>query len=198
MRRTSKMLSFALGLGMVVAGAGCNREMKQARNDQPATGSADRDMDRNAADRVSNPISSADRDFMHKAAVGGITEVQLGQIAQQKGRSEAVKDFGRKLVDDHTAANNKLKGIAADLNVSLPTDLDSEHQKVVDKYSRMAAGAKFDREFMKDAAEDHQKDIKEFETESGSGGNDRVKSFAADTLPTLREHLQMARNGQHK
>jgi putative membrane protein len=189
MQRKSNVAYFALAIGIAVAGAGCSRDNTVARNDQPVTGSAD---------RVGVPVAAADRDFMTEAAQGGMTEVQLGQIAQEKGRSQAVKDFGKRLVEDHTTANNKLKAIAAYLGVTLPAALDSKHQEMVYKFAKMTGDAKFDREFMAHAIDDHKKDISEFEKASANAQNDRLKAFATETLPTLREHLQIAQAGPRK
>lgn len=190
MNRRTAMASFALALGATAVGVGCGSGHTSAQNNPPATGSADR--------VAMNPVGSTDREFMTEAAMGGMTEVELGRIAQDKGRSPAVKTFGKKLVDDHSAAGEKLKAIAADVGVTLPSSLDTKHQDMVDKFAKMPAGAKFDNEFMKDAVADHQKDIEDFQKAASNAQNDRVKSFAADTLPTLREHLRMAQSGRHR
>src|SRR5690349_6500720 len=94
--------SFVFGLAMVVGGAGCGNDRTTMASNNPTTagqGSADRTADRTAGANV----SPADREFMEKAALGGMTEVQLGRLAQEKGASQAIKDYGKTLVDDHTA-----------------------------------------------------------------------------------------------
>jgi putative membrane protein len=136
-------------------------------------------------------LSAADRQFVMKAAEGGMAEVELGRLAASKGTDPDVKAFGQRMVDDHSKANDKLKTIATEEGVTLPTALKGEMKAMHDKLSK-ASGAEFDKMYMSHMVKDHQKDVKEFEKESTSGKDTDVKQFAADTLPTLREHLQMA------
>ncbi len=140
---------------------------------------------------VSSAPSSSDREFMMKAAIGGMEEVELGRLATQKAASPDVKQFGQRMVDDHSKANSELMGLAARKAVSLPTALDKQHQDDVDKLSKLS-GAAFDREYMSMMVKDHQEDVAEFEREAASGADTDVKQWAERTLPTLRQHLQMA------
>jgi putative membrane protein len=137
-------------------------------------------------------MTSQDRDFVMDAAMGGLEEVELGQIAAQKGTSEAVKQFGQRMVDDHSKANTELMTLAQSKGITLPTALDEKHQKDVTKLSALS-GAEFDRAYSKMMLSDHTKDVSEFEKESTKGTDPDLKAFAAKTLPTLHEHLQMAR-----
>jgi putative membrane protein len=140
---------------------------------------------------ASNPVSSGDRDFMTKAAVGGMEEVELGRMAAQKGTSNDVKQFGQRMVDDHSRANSELQSLASQKNVTLPTALDQRHQDDVDRLSKMS-GAAFDREYMSMMVKDHTEDVAEFERAAASGEDADVRSWASRTVPTLRQHLQMA------
>lgn len=137
-------------------------------------------------------LSSHDRDFLMDAAIGGLEEVELGQIAAQKGTSEAVKQFGQRMVDDHSKANQELMTLAQSKGITLPTALDEKHQKDVTKLSALS-GAEFDRAYSKMMLSDHTKDVSEFEKQSTKGTDADLKAFAAKTLPTLQEHLQLAR-----
>ena len=139
----------------------------------------------------SNVLSSADRDFMTKAAVGGMEEVTLGRLTTQKGTNADVKAFGQRMVDDHSRAGNELNSLAAQKNVTLPTALDQEHQADVDKLSKLS-GAPFDRENMSMMVKDHVEDVSEFERAAATGSDNDVKAWAGRTVPTLRQHLQMA------
>jgi putative membrane protein len=136
-------------------------------------------------------LSAADRQFVLEAAAGGMAEVELGRLAASKGTDPDVKAFGQRMVDDHSKANDKLKAIATEEGVTLPTALKGEMKAMHAKLSK-ASGAAFDKMYMSHMVKDHQKDVKEFEKESSSGKDMDVKQFATDTLPTLREHLQMA------
>ena len=138
------------------------------------------------------PANESDSQFAMKAAQGGVAEVQMGQLAESKGTSEAVKEFGKRMVNDHSKANEQLKQIAQQENVDLPTDMNKSDQATYDRLSKLS-GAEFDREYAKLMVKDHEKDVAEFQRESRIGKDDSIKNFAAQTLPTLQEHLQLAR-----
>lgn len=133
-----------------------------------------------------------DKKFAKEAAMGGLMDVELGKVATQKASSDAVKQFGQRMVDDHTKANDELKQVASQENMTLPTTLDKKHQEMVDKMSAMS-GPAFDKAYMKDMVKDHEKDVKEFQNESQNGTDPNIKSFATKTLPTLQSHLESAK-----
>ena len=137
-------------------------------------------------------MTSQDHEFIMDAAMGGLEEVELGRIAAQKGMSDAVKQFGQRMVDDHSKANSELMSLASSKGITLPTALDEKHQKDVTKLSAMS-GAEFDRAYSKMMLSDHNKDVSEFEKQSTKGTDPDLKAFASKTLPTLQEHLQMAK-----
>jgi putative membrane protein len=138
-------------------------------------------------------LSAEDRRFMMEAAAGGLMEVELGRMAAQKASSADVKSFGQRMVTDHGQANQRLMQIAAQKNVTLPTTLPADKRKDMDKLSALS-GAEFDKMYMSHMLKDHKKDISEFEKASNNGRDSSVKSFAQTTLPTLREHMQMAQS----
>jgi len=135
--------------------------------------------------------TNGDSQFVQKASAGGMAEVKLGELAKQKGNSSAVKEFGSRMVTDHTQANDKLKSIAMGEGISAATSLEQKDQALYDKLSAMA-GAQFDEAYIDAMIKDHREDIAEFEKEAKSGQNAKIKQFAMDTLPTLRDHLKMA------
>jgi len=137
-------------------------------------------------------MRSRDRDFLMDAAMGGLMEVELGRVAAQQGSSDAIKQFGQRMVDDHGKANTELMTLASSKGITLPTSIDDKHREQVTKLSSMT-GADFDRAYAKMMLKDHEKDVSEFEKESMKGGDADVKAFASKTLPTLQEHLTMAR-----
>ena len=140
-------------------------------------------------------LKASDRKFVTKAAEGGIAELQLGKLALQKASNDQVKQFGQRMVTDHGSANEKLKAVASNKGVSLPAQMDASAQKEYDKLSKLS-GAQFDRAYMDAMVSDHKKDVSEFRSESRSGADNDIKSFAASTLPTLQQHLQMAQSAQ--
>jgi putative membrane protein len=137
-------------------------------------------------------LAQNDTTFAKEAAIGGMTEVQLGQLAVQKGQNQKVKEFGQKMVDDHSKANDKLKEVAAKDNITLPSQLDAKHQATVDRFAKMN-GTEFDRAYVRDMVQDHEQDVAKFQQEANSGSNKDLKNFASETLPTLQEHLRMAK-----
>jgi len=138
-----------------------------------------------------NRLGSADHSWVMKAAVGGMAEVELGKLAQSQGSSDAVKQFGKRMVDDHSKANDELSQIASRKGITLPTSLDAKHQATRDRLSKLS-GAAFDRAYMDDMVKDHREDVAEFKKEASNGQDADLKAFASKTVPTLEDHLKMA------
>jgi len=130
--------------------------------------------------------------FAADAAQGGMTEVELGRLAVQRGTDPSVKEFGQRMIADHTRANNELKAIAARKNIELPSDLSSSQKSTIEKLSKLS-GAEFDKEYMSNMVKDHEEDVEEFETQANKGTDPEIKAFAGKALPTLQSHLQVAR-----
>lgn len=148
----------------------------------------------NANNNVSGNVSS---DFMMKAAQGGMAEVEVGKLAASKGANADVKQFGQKMVTDHSKANDELKALAAKKNFTLPADVNAEQKAMADKLSKLS-GAEFDKEYVDGMVKDHEKDVADFQKEADSGTDADVKAFAAKTLPTLKSHLEMIKSIQSK
>lgn len=144
-----------------------------------------------AASQALAAPSSSDKTFAEKAAQGGVAEVQVGQLAQQKSASPQVKQFGQVLVNDHMKANQELQQIAQQENITLPSQPDPEDQKEGQKLQSLS-GADFDRELVQNEIADHKKDIAEFQKEAQSSSDPGLKDFAQRTIPVLQKHLQMA------
>lgn len=136
-------------------------------------------------------LSPADKDFMKTAAEGGLAEVELGHLAADKAATTQVKQFGDRMVRDHSEANEKLKDIAQGLGVSVPDHMSAMDYAEKTKLSAIL-GDHFDRSYMDDMLKDHRQDIAEFRREAHTGQNPEVKAFAAKTLPILEEHLRLA------
>ncbi|WP_128546499.1 DUF4142 domain-containing protein [Larkinella soli] len=132
-------------------------------------------------------VREDDSEFAVKAASGGLMEVELGRLAQQKAQSQRVKDFGAMMVEDHTKANNELKTLATAKNISLPATMGEEHRKHVDDLSKLS-GAEFDREYIDLMVKDHDEDIKHFKEAADDAKDTDMKAFAAKTLPVLQKH----------
>jgi putative membrane protein len=133
---------------------------------------------------------SADMKFAMEAAMGGMEEVEMGRLAAEKGASDEVRQFGQRMVDDHSKANQELMQVASSKSMTLPTALDPKHQADMQKMSALS-GEAFDKAYVKMMVKDHKKDVGEFQKESTRGTDADIKGFATRTLPTLQEHLQM-------
>ena len=129
--------------------------------------------------------------FLSEAAVGGMAEVRMGNLAQQQAASADVKTFGRRMVDDHSKANDEIKDLASKKNIALPKDVDAKHKAIYDRLSKLQ-GAEFDRAYVDEMLKDHRTDVAEFRKQSQTSADPDVKTFATRTLPTLEQHLTTA------
>ncbi|WP_247237543.1 DUF4142 domain-containing protein [Telluribacter sp. SYSU D00476] len=136
-----------------------------------------------------------DTEFAVEAADGGMFEVQLGQLAQKNGSAAQVKQFGQMMVNDHGKANEELKSLAQQKNITLPTSLSTEKQ---DKYNELSkkTGAEFDKSYMDLMVKDHKEDIEEFREMSQKGKDTELKTWATSKVPALEMHLQRAQTIQ--
>ncbi len=142
-------------------------------------------------------LAPADRSFVMAAARGGLEEVELGKLAASKATDPDVKSFGQRMADDHSRANDKLRQVASTKGVAMPSDLD---HKARGEYNRLAklSGSEFDREYVRTMVKDHVKDVAEFNRETTRARDTAVRQFATDTLPTLQDHLKMAKDLESK
>lgn len=145
-----------------------------------------------AAQTGMSKLNAQDHAFVMDAAMGGLMEVELGRVAAQKGTTDAVKQFGQRMVDDHSKANSELMTLASNKGITLPSELDTRHKDELTKFSNMS-GAAFDRAYSKEMLDDHVKDVAAFEKESTKGTDGDLKAFASKTLPTLQDHLKQAK-----
>jgi putative membrane protein len=136
------------------------------------------------------PVAPAS--FASQAAMIGKAEIELGQIAVKNTKDQNVRSFAEQMIKDHTAADKKLKAIAAKENLQLPQSLDQEHESLKMKLQGMS-GEDFDREYIKAMAKGHDKAVALFESASQQSQMPAdLKQFAAATLPTLQQHKSMA------
>jgi putative membrane protein len=127
--------------------------------------------------------------FMKQAIQSDMAEIQVGKLAQEKGGDQKVKDFGQTLATDHQDNLDKAKSVAEKIGMTPPDSVSVEQKAMYNKLSKLS-GRQFDKEFSQHMVQDHKKDISEFERESKKSGD--VASFAQDTLPVLRKHLEIA------
>jgi len=139
--------------------------------------------------------SGPDATFAMKAAQGGLAEVSEGKLAASKGSDPKIKEFGEKMVSDHGKANDELKAVAQKSGVTLPTEASKKEQDDANKLGQKM-GKDFDEAYAKMMVKDHEEDVALFQKEADSGSDPNLKAFAQKTLPTLKEHLSMAKELQ--
>lgn len=138
-------------------------------------------------------VAELDRTFAAKATAGGKQEVELGKLAAQQSSNSDVKAFANRMVQDHSKAGDELMQITNRLGLSLPAQDDRMFTQVRDNLSQLK-GADFDRMYMNEMVEGHTKVANEFESYVNTGTNPDLKAWASKTLPTVREHLQQAKD----
>lgn len=142
-------------------------------------------------------VSAGDKAFVHKAAIGGMFEVQSGKIASDKGMSQEVKDFGGKMVEDHGKANDELKSIASSKGIDVPSALDDKHQKMIDALNAKS-GKDFDELYFSDMTKAHKMDNALFMKEASSGDDADIKAFASKTDQVIKMHISMLNDDKAK
>ena len=137
--------------------------------------------------------ASSTPDFVQKAAMSDMYEVQAGKLAADKGQSDVVKQFGQQMVDAHTKTTEELTGIVKSKNIKhLPPKLDAKHQKLIDDLNSASAQA-FDKTYANQQVDAHQEAVDLFKKYASSGDDADVKQFAEKTLPTIEHHLDEAK-----
>lgn len=137
--------------------------------------------------------NNVDQLFIQLIGVGGHAEVEAGDMAARKGSADAVKNFGKRMTDDHKDSNKKLERIARGHDIDIGKRMDPDHERQR-KYLGDLKGAEFDREYMRTQIAEHQRTALLLAWEVGSGQNNDLKEYAADSLPVVLEHLSVARD----
>jgi putative membrane protein len=136
--------------------------------------------------------AQADQGFVQEAASAGQMEVELGRHASRHAADPQVKRFGERMMNDHRKANIELAGIADRESIPLSSEPSATHEATIRRLTALK-GRDFDREYMKAMVEDHEEDVAKFREVARSAETPRVKEFAQKTLPTLQEHLKIAK-----
>ncbi|MBO9640841.1 DUF4142 domain-containing protein [Siphonobacter aquaeclarae] len=183
MKKVSMLLLIAAS---ALAFQACNERTKSEKeNAEQAEAATD------AASEANDTLATVDQndaDFAMKASAGGLLEVELGKLAQQKSASAKVKEFGAMMEKDHTQANDKLKAIADAKSIILPGRLDESGQKHFDELSKLS-GKEFDKKYINLMVDDHEEDLKLFNKAAQDAKDPDLKNFATDVSGKVQEHL---------
>ncbi len=136
-----------------------------------------------------------DAEFVKKTAACNLAEIELGKIAGERARNEDLKKFGMRMTDDHTKGLEELRTAAKSAGIEVPDRTDEEHQKVLDKFKDYK-GENFDRDYIKQQVEDHEKAVKWFTRATKEAKHQQVKDYAGKMLPKLQSHLEEAKKLQ--
>jgi len=139
-----------------------------------------------------NQTNATDRLFAQLATEGGMAEIVLGKLATERAGSAAVGDFARRMMHDHSGANDKLAKVAEKSRIPLPGDLNAEHAAMRDRLMKLD-GPAFDLAYIRGQVVDHQKTTQLLIWEINSGQDAELQQLAATTLPKILEHLRLAR-----
>jgi putative membrane protein len=142
-------------------------------------------------------LAEEDLEFAAKAAEGNLKEVRLGELAQQQAAAEEVKQFGQRMVEDHGQANEELKQIAEQKGIELLQELPDDAQELYDELQQKS-GAEFDQAYMDEMVSDHEEDVEEYESYLEPAQDPDLRNYAEQTLPTLKEHLELAKQTQEE
>ncbi len=140
-------------------------------------------------------LDKNDRKFLDEAATGNLAEVQMGALAQQRASSPDIKQFGERMITDHTKVNDQVKSLAQQKGVTLPTQVTSDEQKEIEKLTGLT-GPAFDKEYINRMVKMHEKDVSNFKSRSTKAKDPDVKNLANQVLPTLQQHLDLAKSLQ--
>jgi putative membrane protein len=140
-------------------------------------------------------LSSGDFKFVSAAAQGGLMEVQVGELARIQGSDPQIKQFGERMVTDHTKINTELKTLASQKGATLPTELSNKEKRALERLQKLS-GKEFDKAYIDSMVEDHEKDLKEFQKVSQTADDADLKAFATKTAVVVGQHLDQAKQVQ--
>lgn len=131
-------------------------------------------------------------DFVKEAAVSDMFEIGSSRLAEQKG-NEPAKTFASEMVKDHSKTSSELKSLVGSgkVKATLPADMDQTHKDMLAKLQRLS-GKDFVQQYDSDQVSAHKTAVDLFKRYANGGDNPALKKWAAQTLPTLEHHLQMA------
>jgi putative membrane protein len=136
---------------------------------------------------------------VEKAGMGGLAEVEMGELGANKATNGQVKTFAKRIVTDHTQANQELVAVTKGKGLQVPSSQSATHKAMMDKFRQQRAGKEFDRDYIEQMVQDHKVDIKLFETAADDVTLDaNLRGYAKKTLPTLRDHLKQAQTIESK
>ncbi|HWV66345.1 DUF4142 domain-containing protein [Chitinophaga sp.] len=163
----------------------CGNNAKNPQSETPVDSAKD-------VNETVKPVDEKSSAFAVEAANGGMMEVEMGKLAQEKAQNPRVKAFATMMVNDHSKANDELKALASQKGITLPAELSTETKKHIEDLGKKT-GKDFDKDYMSMMVDDHDKDVSKFEKAPDNVTDQELKTWAANTLPTLKAHQDSAK-----
>jgi putative membrane protein len=182
------LLGGAMALAQMAGGGGAGQMQQQQQPQQQSQ--QQQPMGQAQAQQGDPNGAMQDKAFVHEALQGGMAEVQLGQLAAQKGSSPDVKQFGQKMADDHTKLGDQMKQVADQVGVKPPKDISKKDKELLSKLQGLS-GTQFDNAYITAMVKDHKKDLDAFKSEAQQGQTPAVQQAAQQGGQIIAQHLQM-------
>ena len=200
-----KFRNVVLAAALVVLFTACDREDRTGRPETETTGSVQSEQQTGSASATTTGVAGCtrsemtneDKEFVTMAGMGGLAEMQMANLALQKASSADVKAFAQRMITDHSKSNAEIAEFATTKGLALATELGGEPRAAFEHLSALS-GAAFDKAYMQHMVEDHETDVAEFDKASTSASDADLKAWAGRTLPTLKEHLELAKQTARK
>jgi putative membrane protein len=200
-----KFRNVAVALSLATVLVACDREDRTGQPETETTGSVQSEQQTGSASATTTGVAGGtrsemtneDKEFVTMAGLGGLAEVQMGNLALQKATNADVKAFAQRMVTDHSKANGEIAEFATTKGLALATELSGDHKSALEHLTSLS-GAAFDKAYMQHMVEDHEKDVAAFDKASTSASDADLKAWAGRTLPTLKEHLELAKQTARK
>jgi len=142
-------------------------------------------------------ISAADKKFLDDTFSINQGEIMLGRLAEKRGTARPVREFARRMITDHTKALDASRRVASTVHSRLPDAVDVPTKALYDDLSRRS-GREFDTAYLDAMVSGHEEAVRKFEIAANSGQNAAIKDYARTQLPTIKEHLNLARSAQRE
>lgn len=186
-----KLLLLAIPIFLMACNSQTNRT-KDNKSDNYAT--TNDSINKSAAVVDDDTDQNRDQNFLTEAVSASLMEIELGRYAQQNAMNPRVRNFASMMVRDHSKVSEELKSIASRKNITVPTTMEDDHREMMSDIQKKT-GMDFDREYMKEMVDDHEKDVDKFKKYAERDNADAdLKSFASKTLPILLMHQDSAKN----
>jgi len=169
--------------------------------DTAQTGQPGARMDADTAGTAGTGTAAGQRvtsaEYVQRAAMSDMFEIESGNLALERGNSEATRSFAQTMVADHTTSSRNLQAAVeqSGMRANMPTSLDAEHQAKMDRL-RTLEGADFDREYMSQQMAAHRDALALHQGYSQNGEDEALRQFAQQTIPVVqRHHERLEREG---